>query len=97
LTYIKVTAEQLQQVSGQLNSTASNISSENAAALSLVNGLVGEGWQGAASTQFDALFTQWKTSADQLLQSLQGISTLLSTAATQYADTEASLQHMMSG
>lgn len=95
--YLKVTAEELQQVSGQLSATASSISAENIRALGLVNGLVGQGWEGAASAQFDALFNQWKTSADSLLESLNGISTLLQGAGTAYSDTEASVAKSMSG
>lgn len=95
MSFIKVTAEDLQAVSTQLSSTASQIASENAAALNLVNGLVGEGWEGAASAQFEALFNQWKSSADGLLSSLDGISRLLSQAGTAYADTEQSIKQSM--
>jgi WXG100 family type VII secretion target len=97
VSFIKVTAEELQNVSGQLNSTAGSISAENSRALSLVNGLVGQGWEGAASSQFEVLFTQWKDSADKLMQSLEGISTLLSNAATAYSETEQSITRSMSG
>ena len=97
MSYLKVTAEELQQVSGQLNATAGSITAENAQALGLVNGLVGHGWEGAASGQFQALFTQWKTSADQLIQSLEGISQLLSGAGAAYAETEASVAKSMAG
>jgi WXG100 family type VII secretion target len=97
LSFIKVTAEELHQVASQLSSTASQVASENAQALGLVNALVGQGWEGAASGQFDALFTQWKTSADKLIESLTGISTLLNNAGTAYADTEASIARSMSG
>ncbi len=97
MSFIKVTAEELHQVAAQLNSTAGSITGENARALGLVNGLVGQGWEGAASAQFDALFTQWKTSADKLIESLTGIGTLLNNAGTAYSDTEASITRSMSG
>lgn len=97
MTYLKVTAEELQSVAGQLTATAQNVASENSAALSRVNGLVGQGWEGAASAQFDALFTQWKTSADKLIESLNGISMLLGNAATAYSETESSIARSMSG
>jgi WXG100 family type VII secretion target len=97
MSYLKVTAEELHQVSSQLTSTASNITAENVQALGLVNGLVGQGWEGAASGQFDALFTQWKTSADKLIESLTGISQLLQGAGTAYAETEESVARSMAG
>lgn len=97
MSFIKVTAEELQNVSGQLNTTAGSISGENGRALSLVNGLVGQGWEGAASGQFEALFTQWKESADKLIQSLEGISALLSNAATAYSETEQNITRSMNG
>jgi WXG100 family type VII secretion target len=97
VSIIKVTAEELQSVAGQLTSTASAIGGENTRAIGLVNGLVGQGWQGAASSQFDALFTQWKDSAQKLIESLDGISTLMNNAAVAYSDTEASITRSMSG
>ena len=97
MSFIKVTAEELQSVSGQLQSTAGAITGENTRALAMVNGLVGQGWEGAASSQFDILFTQWKDSADKLIQSLEGISSLLTNAATAYSETEASITRSMSG
>lgn len=94
--YVKVTPEELLTVSGQLTTAAGNIGTENAHALGLVNGLVGEGWEGAASTQFSVLFDQWNTSAAKLLESLDGISKLLSGAGSAYADTEANIASSMS-
>lgn len=97
MTYLKVTAEELHQVAGQLTATAGNVTAENARALGQVNGLVGQGWEGAASGEFQRLFQQWKTSADQLIESLNGISQLLNSAGTAYSDTEQSVARSMSG
>lgn len=97
MSYLRVTAEELHQVAGQLTATAGNITSENARALGLVNGLVGQGWEGAASGQFEVLFNQWKTSADTLIESLTGISQLLQGAGTAYAETEESVARSMAG
>jgi WXG100 family type VII secretion target len=94
---LKVTAEELQSVSGQLNGASANITAENARALGLVNGLVGQGWEGSASGQFNVLFNEWKTSADKLIESLNGISQLLGNAGTTYAETEASIARSMAG
>jgi WXG100 family type VII secretion target len=95
--FLQVTAEELNTTSSQLNTIAGQISAENAQALGLVNGLVGQGWQGAASGQFDVLFSNWKSSAQQLLESLEGISTLLSQAGAAYAETEATVTRSMAG
>lgn len=91
MAYIKVTAEELQQLSGQLQSTAGSIQGESDTARSQVQALVGAGWEGAASSQFDALFQQWDTSAKQLIEALTGISTLLQQAGTTYEETEQSV------
>lgn len=93
--YIKVTAEELDSISGQLRTAAGNINAENSRALGQVNGLVGAGWEGAASEQFNLLFNQWKTSADSVQQALDGISTLLSGAGAAYADAEERIKQSM--
>ena len=93
--FIKVTAEDLLGVSGQLNAAAGAIDGENARAMGQVNGLVGAGWEGAASAQFDALFAQWKSGADQVHNALTQISGLLGNAASAYAQTEDQIQASM--
>ncbi len=97
MSYIKVTAEELGTIASQLKTAAGNIQAENGRALTQVNGLIGQGWEGAASQQFNTLFTQWKTSADSIQQALDGISTLLSGAGNVYADAEESIKQSMSG
>lgn len=89
MSFIKVTAEELSQLSTQLSSTASSIQSESDTARNHVQGLVGAGWDGAASGQFAALFEQWNQSSAQLIEALTGISRLLAQAGTTYAETEA--------
>jgi WXG100 family type VII secretion target len=96
MSYIKVTAEELHNVSGTLSSAAQTINDTNSSALSQVNNLVGAGWEGAASAQFDALFTSWKQGADQVQQALHGISDLLRGAGTTYANAEDQIRQSMS-
>jgi WXG100 family type VII secretion target len=96
MSYIKVTAEELHSVSGQLNSAATTINDTNIHAMGQVNNLVGAGWEGAASAQFEALFNSWKQGADQVQQALAGISNLLSGAGSAYADTEERIRQQMS-
>lgn len=84
---IKVTPEQLQQVSGQLATGASNIDSTLAQLASQVAPL-GSDWAGVAQARFLELWAQWQRSAKQLNQSLTGISQLMSNASANYASTE---------
>jgi WXG100 family type VII secretion target len=96
MSYIKVTAEELHSVSGQLGTAAQNINDANTSAMGQVNGLVGAGWEGAASTQFDTLFNSWKTGAMQVQEALAGIGQLLNNAATTYTQTEEQIRQSMS-
>lgn len=97
MSYIKVTADELGSVSGQLTTAAQNINDVNTSAMNQVNGLVGAGWQGAASAQFNTLFTQWKSGSDQVQQALHGISQLLKGAGTAYAQTEEQIRQSLQG
>jgi WXG100 family type VII secretion target len=49
-------------------------------------------WEGAARAQFDALWQEWESAANQLRQSLDGISQLLATAAGAYEDAESQIR-----
>jgi WXG100 family type VII secretion target len=95
MTYIKVTADDLHNVSNQLNTAAQNINDANTSAMSQVNGLVGAGWEGAASAQFEALFTSWKAGSMQVQESLAGISQLLSGAGSAYQQTEEQIRQSL--
>lgn len=97
MSSIKVTSEQLAAVSGQLDSAAQLINSENSRAMGQVNGLVGAGWEGAASSQFHVLFQEWKKSADGMQQALHGISGLLKQAGQLYQSTEDQIRSSMVG
>jgi WXG100 family type VII secretion target len=95
MSYVKVTSEELRGVAGQLDSAAQAINAENARAMGQVNNLVGQGWDGAASGQFHALFQEWKTSADRMQQALHGISGLLNNAGALYQSTEDQIRSSM--
>jgi WXG100 family type VII secretion target len=84
---ILVTPEQLQGVSGQLNSGSANIDSINSQLQSQVAPL-GSDWAGVAQARFQELWIQWQQSSRQLNESLQGISQLMQQAGVNYADTE---------
>jgi WXG100 family type VII secretion target len=87
---IKVTPEQLQQVSGQLQAGASNVDGILAQLASSVAPL-GSDWAGVAQARFQNLWTQWQRSAKQLNEALTGISHLTNQAAANYAQTEQSI------
>jgi WXG100 family type VII secretion target len=92
---IRVTADDLTTVSSSLQSGATEITSHLQSMQAQVNNLIEGGWQGAASSQFGTLYQQWNQGAGQLNQALQGISTLLSNAATTYAQTEQAIAQSM--
>lgn len=87
---IKVTPEQLQQVSTQLSAGASNVDGILAQLASSVAPL-GSDWAGVAQARFQELWAQWQRSAKGLNESLTGISQLMSQAGANYASTEQSI------
>jgi WXG100 family type VII secretion target len=84
---IKVTPEQLSQVSSQLAAGASNVDGTLAQLASAVAPL-GSDWAGVAQARFQELWAQWQRSAKALNESLTGISQLTSQASASYAQTE---------
>jgi early secretory antigenic target protein ESAT-6 len=84
---IRVTPEQLQAISGQLNAGASNIESINSQLRSQVAPL-GSDWAGVAQARFNALWEEWQQSARGIQEALHGISQLMQQAGVNYADTE---------
>lgn len=84
---ILVTPEQLQAVSGQLQSGAANIESINSQLQSQVAPL-GSEWAGVAQARFQELWIEWERSSRGIQEALQGISQLMQQAGVNYADTE---------
>jgi len=84
---IKVTPEQLSQVSSQLAAGASNVDGTLAQLASAVAPL-GSDWAGVAQARFQELWAQWQRSAKALNESLTGISQLTAQASASYAQTE---------
>lgn len=95
MALIKVTSEDLANASAQLNSGSQEIDAQLATMHSLVQELVASDWQGAASSSFESLYQEWNTSAANLREALNGISRLLSNAASAYASTEQQIQQSM--
>ncbi|HEV2952666.1 MAG TPA: WXG100 family type VII secretion target, partial [Candidatus Dormibacteraeota bacterium] len=77
---IRVTPEQLQAVSGQLNAGAGNIDGALRQLGSSVEPLGGD-WAGVAQARFQELWGQWQRDALGLHDSLTEISRLMAQAA----------------
>jgi WXG100 family type VII secretion target len=92
---IRVTPEQLQAISAQLNAGAANIESINSQLQSQVAPL-GSDWAGTAQVRFQELWAEWQRSSRGIQEALHGISRLMGTASANYADTEAQNASMFS-
>lgn len=95
MSLIKVTSEDLSNASGQLTSGSQEIDAQLSTMHGLIQDLVASDWQGAASSSFESLYQEWNTSAANLREALDGISKLLSNAASAYASTEQQIQQSM--
>ena len=87
----------LTSTASQLNSAATNIQTESSNAQSKVQALVGAGWEGAASAQFEHLMQEWNNGAKQIHEALTQISQLLSKASSTYQQTEEAVKNSMNG
>jgi WXG100 family type VII secretion target len=85
---IKVTPEQLQQLSGNVSRGSGEIEATLSGLRAQLAPLLGSDWAGQASAQFTALWEQWQQSARGLNDALAGISGLLGQAGASYAQAE---------
>jgi WXG100 family type VII secretion target len=95
MSLIKVTAEDLQTLSGTVRSGSESIQEQLNHLRGQVNAVVGGDWMGMASGAFNERYEQWNTSAVGLQQALDGISTLLAQASAQYQQTEDAIRSSM--
>ena len=95
MSLIKVTAEDLHSLSGQVSTGSTQIQDQLSRMQNEVLGVVGGDWQGAASGQFNSLWDEWQRSAAGLKDALDGISRLLNNAGTQYQSTEDAIRSSM--
>src|SRR5690348_15417297 len=84
---IKVTPEQLQGLSGQVQRSAGQIDGQ-LTGLRQTLAPLGTDWAGQAQAQFQSLFGEWQSAARQLNSALEGISRLLGQAGQAYASAE---------
>ncbi len=87
---ITVTPEQLQEISTQLVSGASEVESILSQLANAVSPLQSE-WVGSAQAQFEALWSQWQSDAAGLHEALEGVAQLTAQASQSYASTEQSI------
>jgi ESAT-6 family protein len=87
---IRVTPEQLQEVSARLTAGAGDIEGILA---QLAGGVapLGSDWAGVAQARFQELWAQWQSSGARLHEALTGIAGLTAQAAASYQDTEQSI------
>jgi len=90
VTGIRVTPEQLQQISTQLNSGAATIDGTLSQLASQVAPL-GSDWAGVAQARFESLWSEWQSGAKQVHEALLGIAQLTAQAASRYDETEQSI------
>ena len=87
---IKVTPEQLQEVSGQLRHGASTIDSTLHTLENRVAPL-GSDWAGVAQSRFLELWAQWQRGARDVHHALTGIAQLMQQAGVHYDTTETNI------
>jgi WXG100 family type VII secretion target len=88
---IKVTPEQLQELSGRVAKGSGDIDGTLAALGGQIAPLVAGDWGGQAAGQFHGMWQQWQDAAKRLNESLTGISQLLGNAGRAYAEAETNI------
>jgi len=88
MSYFKVTSEELQGVSQQLNNFAHQVQALNHQALVSVHNLTACGWQGGSSATFNAHVESWQCSAQNIERQLEILAQKLARAAARYQATE---------
>ena len=84
-----VDAEQVHAATQSTHHTITRIQTDVQTLLAQLTGLQSS-WSGQASIAFQSAVTDWRATQLQVEQSLAGLNRALSTAGTQYAETEAS-------
>lgn len=90
MSFLRVTPDQLRQLSSQLNGGAGNIEGI-LSQLGTATQSAAADWQGAAQARFQELWQAWQRSATELHQTLTSMSQLMNQAAQSYQTTEESI------
>lgn len=87
-TGLKVTPAQLQQLSGNVVRTSSDVRGAHLSLKGQLSPLFGADWAGQAAAQFTSLYEQFDQHARGLSDALDGIGQLLGRAGVAYAQVE---------
>jgi len=93
MTQYHVNAADIADAAARATATAANLRAEVAAMLATLSGLEAS-WQGGASSAFAGLLAEWKAAQAQLEHALDGISSSLIRAASEYEFAEASAMRL---
>jgi WXG100 family type VII secretion target len=88
---IAVTPESLHSNATTVNSRAGDVEGIQKGLNSQLGGLVGGEWAGTASSTFDSLWQKYNQGAQQMIEALRGIGTLLNNAGTAYHEAETAI------
>lgn len=97
MTQIRVTPEELEALSAKIGGNGNVVSEQINTATAAVQNLVNQGWAGAASAQFDAIWREWDAGAKQIQEAMMNMSTYLSKAAGAYRDVDNQLAQGLGG
>jgi WXG100 family type VII secretion target len=89
-----VSPAELTATSGKLRAAASSIAGELSACAGQVRALSGV-WTGASHARYEALFSEWQSSAARLQQALEGIAEMTNRASQVYATGDQSVASML--
>ena len=90
-----VSPAELVATSTKLRSAAGSIASELSTCASQVRALSGV-WTGGSHARYEALFSEWQSSAARLQQALEGIADMTNRASQVYATGDQSVASMLS-
>lgn len=88
MSALKVTPQQLADLGGSCNRTATDVRGQHSSLRTQLTPLFGAEWSGAAAAQFTGLYEQFNKNAEGLAAALDGIGRLLSHAGASYAAVE---------
>lgn len=97
MAQIRVTPEELEALSSKINGNGNVVSEQINTATAAVQNLVNQGWDGAASAQFDAIWREWATGARQIQEAMMNMSVYLGKAASTYRDVDTQLAQGLGG
>lgn len=88
MSALKVTPQQLADLGGSCNRTATDVRGQHSSLRTQLTPLFGAEWSGAAAAQFTGLYEQFNKNAEGLAAALDGIGRLLGQAGASYAAVE---------